>query len=143
LFPEIGQYLHDYGLSRVQTAFNEYKEIAPYWFIQNFETTYNEGNFQHYCDYNSMFACKALVFKDSREELAKYLDAQHCKVGDLFYINNMVLTLDATSTVVLTPSKLLLNATPAALVLSAARGSLWNGPGCWAANQASYRVKSR
>ena len=38
LVPELGQYLHDNALEKVQDALIEYSEIAPYWFVSMFDT---------------------------------------------------------------------------------------------------------
>ncbi len=96
--PELGQYLHDHILSEIQAAFDEYERTAPYWFVTKFEATFNEAVMHHLYDYNAMFAAKALILQEPPEELARYLDVPAFARGDLFYINNLVTTLDASST---------------------------------------------
>ncbi len=95
--PELGSYLRTNALSKVQAAFNEYKNIAPYWFVTKFEATYNEGVMQPLYDYNALFAAKAMIFNNSREELARYLDVPAFARGDLFYIQNLIYTIEASS----------------------------------------------
>lgn len=95
--PELGQYLHDHALTEVQTAFDSYVRDAPYWFVTNFEATYNEITLEHLYDYNALFSVKSMIFHNSREELARYLDVPGFARGDLFYIQNLVDTLEAPS----------------------------------------------
>jgi outer membrane protein assembly factor BamB len=96
LVPELGQYLHDNALSRVTAAVNEYNTVAPYWFAARFEATYGEGVMQPFYDYGAVFQAKALILKQSRSELYKYLDVPAVAVGDLFYIQNLVSLIEAT-----------------------------------------------
>jgi hypothetical protein len=93
--PELGQHLRDHALSKVQVAFDEYSRDAPYWFVTNYEATYNEITLHHLYDYNALFAVKAMVFQERGEELARYLDVPGFARGDLFYIQNLILTLEA------------------------------------------------
>jgi len=95
LVPELGQYLHDNALADVQEAVEEYSEIAPYWFVSNFEVIHFEGATQHLYDHYALFQAKALVLKEPREELVKYLDVPAVEVGDLFYIQNLVAAIEA------------------------------------------------
>ena len=37
LVPEVADYMNQHILSQVQTAMNEYTEVAPYWFVQMFD----------------------------------------------------------------------------------------------------------
>lgn len=97
LTPELGQYLHDHAFDKVQVAFDEYTHDAPYWFVTNYEATYNEITLQHLYDYHALFAVKAMILSDPREELARYLDVPGFARGDLFYIQNLILTLEAPS----------------------------------------------
>jgi hypothetical protein len=95
--PELGQYLHDHALSKVQTAFNSYVQNAPYWFVTNFEASYNEITLQHLYDYNALFSVKSMIFHATREDLAQYLDVPGFARGDLFYIQNLIDTIEAPS----------------------------------------------
>lgn len=94
--PELGAYLRANALSKVQAAFNEYMRVAPYWFVTKFEATYSEGVMQPIFDYSALFAAKAMIFQQSREELARYLDVPAFARGDLAYLYNLILTIQAT-----------------------------------------------
>jgi outer membrane protein assembly factor BamB len=95
LVPELGNYLHDNALAKVQTAVNEYNQVTPYWFAAAFEDTINEGVSQPLYDVIGVFGAKALILKQSRAELVKYLDAPAFARGDLFYIHKLVLAIEA------------------------------------------------
>lgn len=95
LTPELGEYLHDNALNKMREAYNEYTHDAPYWFVTNYEASFGEIVLQHLYDYNALFAVKAMIFQESREELARYLDVPGFARGDLFYIYNLILTLEA------------------------------------------------
>ena len=92
---ELADYLRVNAASKVQTTFDEYATIAPYWFVTRFEATYREGVMHHLYDYSGMFAAKALIFNAQREELARYLDVPAFVRGDLFYIQNLIYTIEA------------------------------------------------
>jgi outer membrane protein assembly factor BamB len=95
LVPELGQYLNEHALAEVQGALDEYGQIAPYWFVSNFEATHGEGATQHLFDYHGIFLAKAWIMEESRGELAKYLDVPAMQVGDFFYIQNLVAAIEA------------------------------------------------
>ena len=97
MVPELGNYLHDYAFAKVQTAINEYVNVAPYWFVTKFDASTGETVFQHLFDYDAIFKAKAYIIRESREELAKYLDVPSFEKGDLFYIQNLVATIQAPS----------------------------------------------
>jgi hypothetical protein len=92
--PELGQYLRDHILTQVQDAYNQYVYVAPYWFMGNYEATFLEHTMHHNWDSPGLFACKAYVLKQSRDELAKYLDSPSWIRGDLFYISNLLTVLE-------------------------------------------------
>jgi outer membrane protein assembly factor BamB len=95
LTPELGQYLHDRALGKVQEALDEYYQIAPYWFVSKVEATFGEGTIHHLYDNQAVFQAKAKILKESPEELFKYLDVSAMERGDLFYIQNLVAILEA------------------------------------------------
>jgi outer membrane protein assembly factor BamB len=95
LTPELGDYLNRYAYTTVQQAFNEYQYIAPYWFVSRYESMMNEGVMSPLWNYPAMFQAKAYILRASRAELSKYLDAPAFERGDLFYIQNIVATLQA------------------------------------------------
>ncbi len=95
LTPELGDYLNTHALSKVEEALNEYIHDAPYWFVTNFEETYNEDIVRHNYDYDGLFKAKAFVLKEPYEELVKYIDVPAFERGDLFYIQNLVTAIEA------------------------------------------------
>jgi len=95
LVPELGQYLHDNALAKIQEAIDEYNYVAPYWFQTKTEQTFCEGVIQPLYDSNSLFQAKALILQEDREELLKYLDVPAFVRGDLFYIQNLIVTIQA------------------------------------------------
>jgi hypothetical protein len=97
LVPELADYLRVHALSKVQAAVDEYHEIAPYWFVSRYDSTYGEGVLQQLYDYSALFHAKAWILGQSREELAKYLDVPAFPRGDLFYIQNLVTAIEAPS----------------------------------------------
>jgi hypothetical protein len=97
LVPELGDYLSQNALSKVQEAVDEYNFTAPYWFVSRYNATVNEGALQPLYDYPAIFQAKAYILKESREELIKYLDAPAFERGDLFYIQNIIAAIEADS----------------------------------------------
>jgi hypothetical protein len=95
LVPELGQYLRDHILPEVQEAVDEYSQVAPYWFVADHDTAHAESATQTFYDYHGMFLAKAYILQEPAQELANYLDVPAVQVGDLFYIQNLVATLEA------------------------------------------------
>lgn len=95
--PELADYLRANALTKVQAAINEYESVAPYWFVTRFEATCMEDTMHHLYDYAGLFAAHALILRDNRETLAQYLDVPAFPRGDLFYIQNLIYTLNAPS----------------------------------------------
>lgn len=93
--PELGQYLKDNAYVKVRKAMDEYESVAPYWFATNFEESYNEDVMHHLYDYHALFAAKAFILDEPAEELARYIDVPAFERGDLFYIQNLVATIEA------------------------------------------------
>ncbi len=93
--PELGDYLNQSIRSRVQTAIDEYSRIAPYWFVARFNAVPNEGVRHNLYDAPALFHARAYILKQSRAELTRYLDTPAFERGDLFYIQNLVASLQA------------------------------------------------
>jgi len=92
--PELGEYLHEHAREKIERGVSRLNDVAPYWFNAAFEGTMGEGNLQHLYDL-WLFQGRALVLQQPREELDKYLDVPAFARGDLFYILNLVATLEA------------------------------------------------
>jgi len=95
LVPELGDYLRQNALAKVQEAVNEYEYVAPYWFVTRFESMMNEGVMSPLYNYPALFQAKALIFGASSSELTKYIDAPAFERGDLFHIQNLVYAIEA------------------------------------------------
>jgi hypothetical protein len=95
LVSELAEYMRVNALAQVQAALEEYERVTPLWFASRIETAFAEGTINHLYDFNSMFQAKALILKETRDELTKYLDVPAFRVGDLFYIQNLVALLEA------------------------------------------------
>ena len=83
---------------QVQTALNEYTTVTPYWFVSAFDDSYAEGSFRPLYDTTAFLQAKAYILKQPYSELVKYLDVPAFNVGDLFYVQNLVAALSASST---------------------------------------------
>jgi hypothetical protein len=94
--PELGQYLHDNALAKIQAAVNEYQRITPYWFVAGYPDTLEESIHAPMYDV-LMLQGKALALKQPASELVKYLDVPAFARGDLFYIQNLVTVIAAQS----------------------------------------------
>jgi len=93
--PELADYLRTYASYKVETVLNAYSRIAPYWFVSKYDATSDEGALQPPYDYPALFQAKALIMRDPFDELVKYLDVPAFERGDLFYIQNLILALEA------------------------------------------------
>jgi hypothetical protein len=97
--PELANYLYTNAFNKINSALNNSFLNAPYWFVSKFEATYRENGVQHLYDNWALFPMKAWFAsvgnQTSQEELAKYLDAPAYARGDLFYIQNLVTTIEA------------------------------------------------
>jgi hypothetical protein len=103
LVPELGDYLYEHAREAVARNVKLHESLAEYWFVARVDemtryetrTAFQEGATSHYYEYASLFNAKALALRESQEELRKYLDAPAVAVGDLFYIQNLVATIEA------------------------------------------------
>lgn len=95
LYPEVGAHLRAQALPQVQAALAEYETTAPYWFVARYNGVMNEGAMQNLYDYHALFLAKAYVLQEPRAELVKYLDVPAFARGDLFYLQNLIATIEA------------------------------------------------
>jgi len=100
---ELWCYLHEHALPGVAKHVGGYNDLAPLWFLSEADEVSRavarkgcpEGSLAQFYDYASLFAAKALALKARRQELEKYLDVSGVWRGDLFYIQNLVATIEA------------------------------------------------
>ncbi len=103
LVPELGDHLYKHAREAVARNVAAHAKLAPYWFAARTDemtryetrTVFQEGATSHYYEYSSLFNAKALALKESRSELDRWLDVPAVARGDLFYIQNLVATLEA------------------------------------------------
>jgi hypothetical protein len=95
LVPELGDYLYQNSLVKVQDAVKRYDHMAPYWFVGHNEEVQLENGITPYHQTHTLFQAKALILHQPYDELAKYLDAPIVPLGDLYYIDNLVAVLEA------------------------------------------------
>ena len=106
MVPELAEYLSQNALSKVQLALTEFDSLYPYWFVSRSETEFGEGILRNLYDYNALFNARAKILRQPYTELVKYIDIPGVEIGDLYYIDNLVLALEATGNpgTTLTPS---------------------------------------
>jgi hypothetical protein len=95
LVPEAGDYFNQKILAKVQAAVTEYNTIAPYWLANRYNGAIGEAARQNLYDVPAMFQAKAFILKQPRSTLVKYLDVPAFEKGDLFYIQNLIATIEA------------------------------------------------
>jgi outer membrane protein assembly factor BamB len=95
LVPELADYLRQNALPKVQDAVERYTRMAPYWMAGHNEEVQHENGITPLHQTHALFQAKAQILKASHEELAKLLDTPTAPVGDLYYIENLVATLEA------------------------------------------------
>ena len=95
LTPETANDLQRSRLADVQRAYNEYNTVGSYWFVSRFNAANAESGFQNLYDSPAIFSVKAWVFDEPRSELYKYLDAPAFERGDMFYIQNLIMVIEA------------------------------------------------
>lgn len=95
LVPEVADYLRQNQLNQVQAAVEEYESIAPYWFVARFESSLGEGVMANLYSIPALFQAKALILRESQADLTKYLDTPAFQRGDLFYIQNLIVAIEA------------------------------------------------
>lgn len=98
------------------SVIKKYERMIPHWFIGHNEEVHMENGVTPYQQTHTLFQAKAKVLKQSQEELVKYLDTPLYPVGDLYYIDNLVATLEAPTDPNSTPNPSV-NSSPTASVL--------------------------
>lgn len=97
LVPELAEYLRDHAAGRVADAITALATVHPYWFVTRAEIEYGEGKIKNLYDAHAIFQAKASILGASYNELAGLLDVPAFALGDLFYIDNLVSTIEANN----------------------------------------------
>lgn len=95
LVPELADYLRRNALSKVQDAVDRYTRMAPYWMAGHNEEVQHENGFTPLQQTHALFQAKAQILEATREEVASLLDTPSVPVGDLYYIQNLIATIEA------------------------------------------------
>ncbi len=95
LVPELADYLREHALPKVQEAVTRYTHMAPYWMAGHNEEVQHENGLTPLHQTHALFQAQAQILKSPREELAKLLDTPLVPAGDLYYIENLIATLEA------------------------------------------------
>lgn len=98
LTPELGAYLRQNALTKIQTALIEYESVGSYWFVAGFDDTYGEGTLQPLYDSPALFQAKAWILNEPYNNLVQWIDVPYFYRGDLFYIQNLATLLSNPST---------------------------------------------
>ncbi|RPJ51926.1 MAG: hypothetical protein EHM21_01510 [Chloroflexi bacterium] len=95
--PEVANALRENAaaLGKAQQALQEYAYVAPYWFQTKPEATFGEGAIDHYYNRYTLLQARAQILRQPYSELVKYLDVPAAPVGDLFYIQSLVILIEA------------------------------------------------
>jgi hypothetical protein len=96
LTAELGDAYKPLLRTKMQQAFDEYDYIAPFWFVGKYESMFGESTLQNLYGPMAMFLAQAHVLDASRATLYKRLDEPSFWRGDLFFIQKLVLTLEAS-----------------------------------------------
>jgi hypothetical protein len=88
--------MDEYTHSEVQATVDDYASRAPYWFTAEAQELAGESVIEPIYDVVAMFQAKAMILGESRAELEQYLDIPVMKVGDLYYMLNLIATLKAS-----------------------------------------------
>jgi hypothetical protein len=95
LVPELAGHLRQHALPQVEQALEEYQRIAPMWFVAKAEEGFGEMGLSHLWDLHSLFQAKAMILRQDRAELTRWIDVPAFAVGDLFHIDNLCAALEA------------------------------------------------
>jgi hypothetical protein len=95
LVPETAAFLRQYAPQESTLAIQSYTQRAPYWFVAKAPEAAGEGVFQPLYERAAIFQAKAWITGEPRSALAGYLDVPATRIGDLFYIQNLVAILQA------------------------------------------------
>jgi hypothetical protein len=98
LVPELADYLRQNAPSKVRDAIDRYTQMAPYWMVGHNEEVQHENGITPLHQTHALFQAKAQILRASREELAGVLDTPVVPAGDLFYLQNLIATLEASPT---------------------------------------------
>lgn len=95
LVPELADYLRRNALPKVQEAVGRYTRMTPYWMAGHNEEVQHENGLTPLQQTHALFQAKAQILEATREELAGLLDTPTVPIGDLYYLQNLIATIEA------------------------------------------------
>jgi len=93
--PELAAYLKEHAETTMLEIIATYQTIAPYWMMAHNGETQGEFTVMPYQQTHSLFQALGRIKGASRQALSRLLDTPIVPVGDLYYIDNLVATLEA------------------------------------------------
>ncbi|MGE3841510.1 MAG: PQQ-binding-like beta-propeller repeat protein [Vicinamibacterales bacterium] len=94
LVPEIAKQLRTRRLKEVAELVGRIDQVTPYWFVEGYDATSQEGTHQQLYDV-ATFNAHAMILQTPYAQLVKYLDAPVFQVGDWFYLHNLISAIEA------------------------------------------------
>lgn len=95
LVPELADHLRQHALPKARDAIERYTRMAPYWMAGHNEEVQHENGLTPLQQTHALFQARAQILQASRDELAGFLDTPTVPVGDLYYLENLLATLEA------------------------------------------------
>lgn len=95
LTPELASFMRAYTLNEEQAAIADYQQRAPYWFVSEAEEGAGEGVVRPIYEGIALFNAKAMIIRQSRAQLEPYIDVPAVPIGDLYYIQKLILAIQA------------------------------------------------
>jgi hypothetical protein len=97
LVPELADHLAAQALPEVQAAITKYSQMAPYWMVSHNKEVQGENGIMPLYQTQALFQARAQILGASYSELLELLDTPVYPVGDLFYLDNLVATIEAAN----------------------------------------------
>ncbi len=97
LVPEIADFMRANLASSVQSAVTNYDANAPYWFVSFTEEGVMENAVMPLQSAHSRFMAQAQILGADSAQLETWLDVPAFKVGDLYYIQKLIATMESRS----------------------------------------------
>lgn len=98
MVPELATYLKTNASANLLNVLNSYESKAPFWPIALSVETQGENGFVPYQVTHGLFQANAKIRGLDQATLSKYLDNPVVPTGDLFFIDNLVSTIEASGT---------------------------------------------
>lgn len=99
LFPETARFIREHNLTAAQTHIDKLVWDIPTWFVANGPGFVGgENNFTTPVVSYPIFQAYAQIFKKDSDFLRKRLDVPFCKVGDLYYIQDLISVIKSYGT---------------------------------------------